>query len=332
LSTLTRAGRESTLTAEPASRAPADEAGFRLLAEHLPDLIILAFDAQLEIWAATGGGLWARGWAPEQFVGRKVPEVGRPDDAAITEAYCRAALRGDCHRLETCGNKEPSRLWAMQFVPLPDDGDAVIGGMVIARDVTEQRRAEELVRASQRQLAEAQRIAQIGSWEWDLETDKLTVSDELCRLFGLPPGIELTMSQGVAESIHPDDLERVVTSLARLREHPAPFSLEHRIIRTDGAVRDVLARGEGVADEHGRVVRFIGTDQDITDRRQVEAERRRLLGRVYEAQEGQDRRLAADLHDGHVQSLAAIGFKLEQARRPRSTSCSGRSPRTCRPR
>jgi signal transduction histidine kinase len=58
---------------------------------------------------------------------------------------------------------------------------------------------------------------------------------------------------------------------------------------------------------------FIGTDQDITDRRRADAERRRLLGRVYEAQEGQDRRLAADLHDGHVQSLAAIGFKLEAA-------------------
>jgi signal transduction histidine kinase len=54
--------------------------------------------------------------------------------------------------------------------------------------------------------------------------------------------------------------------------------------------------------------------RDVTDARRAEAERRRLLGRVYEAQEGQDRRLAADLHDGHVQSLAAIGFKLEQAR------------------
>jgi PAS domain S-box-containing protein len=302
------------VTPEPASRAPADEAGFRLLAEHLPDLIILAFDPGLEIWAATGGGLRARGWRSEQFVGRKVPEVGRPDDAATAETYCRAALRGECRRLETTGNKDPSRLWTMQFVPLPGDRETVIGGMVIARDVTEQRRAERQLEASRRQLAESQRIAQIGSWEWDLETDRLTVSDELCRLFGLPLGMELTMTQGVAESIHPGDLERVVTYLARLRADPSPFAIEHRIVRTDGAVRSVLARGEGVIDEHGRVVGFIGTDQDITERRQADAERRRLLGRVYEAQEGQDRRLAADLHDGHVQSLAAIGFKLEQAR------------------
>jgi len=158
-------------------------------------------------------------------------------------------------------------------------------------------------------------------------------------LFGLPVGIKLTMTEAVAAAIHPADQERVATALGRIRDDPSPFVLEHRIVRSDGDVRTVLAHGEGVVDEDGRLVRFIGADQDITERRRVSADRRRLLHRVYEAQEGQDRRLAADLHDGHVQSLAAIGFKLEQARlrlgpaaRPRSTSCSGRSPRTCRPR
>jgi PAS domain S-box-containing protein len=181
-------------------------------------------------------------------------------------------------------------------------------------ELEKQRRAEELLRASQRQLAEAQRIAQVGSWEWNLESDELTVSDELRRLFGVPLDRKLTMTEGIAEAIHPADLERVAVHLGRMRDDPSPFAFEHRIIRTDGDVRTVLARGEGVVDEDGRLVRFIGTDQDITDRRRADAERGRLLNRVYEAQEGQDRRLAADLHDGHVQSLAAIGFKLEQAR------------------
>ena len=122
------------------------------------------------------------------------------------------------------------------------------------------------------------------------------------------------MDPGVEPLVYPGDRERVRAELGRMHTDPAPFSFEHRIVRTDGAVRTVMARGEGVVDEDGRLVRFIGTDQDITDRRRADAERRRLLNRVYEAQEGQDRRLAADLHDGHVQSLAAIGFKLEQAR------------------
>ena len=301
------------MTTEAASRTPAGEAGFRLLAEHLPNLILLAFDPELLIWAATGAALRARGWTPGHFVGRTVPEVGRPADAAITEAYCRAALRGECRRLDTSGKIDPSRLWSHTFVPLPDEGGAVIGGMVIARDVTDERRAERQLLASRRQLAEAQRIAQVGSWEWDLESDELTCSDELCRILGRPLGFRIAM-RDLGQVLHPADLERVAVRMERLRLDPAPFALELRIVRTDGAVRSVMVRGEGVLDTDGRVVRFIGTDQDVTDRRRAEAERRRLLGRVYEAQEGQDRRLAADLHDGHVQSLAAIGFKLEQAR------------------
>jgi PAS domain S-box-containing protein len=302
------------VTAEAASRAPAGEAGFRLLAEHLPDLVLLAFDPELQIWAATGAALRARGWTPGHFVGKRVPEVGRPADAAITEAYCRDALRGECRRLVTTGKTDRTRVWTFLFVPLPDERGAVIGGMVIARDVTDQRRAERQLLASRRQLAEAQRIAQVGSWEWELDSDETSMSEEMARILGIPPGSRPRMRDIVARCVHPADLDRVLAHMERLPGDPAPFTLEHRIVRADGAVRSVLVRGEGVVDEDGRVVRLIGTDQDITDRRRTEAERRRLLGRVYEAPEGQDRRLAADLHDGDVQSLAAIGFKLEQAR------------------
>ncbi|HEV3012295.1 MAG TPA: ATP-binding protein [Actinomycetota bacterium] len=295
-------------------RGSADDAGFRLLAEHLPDIIILAFDDRLDIWAATGTALRARGWTAGQFLGRKVPEVGRPDDAAITEASCRAALRGEVSRFETTGNLDPSRLWAMQFLPLPAELGAIVGGMVLARDITRQRCAERQLEASRHQLAEAQRIAQIGSWEWDVVANEVTVSDELCRLIGLPLGSRWTMEEGVARLIPKMEIEQVERLVERMRTDPSPYAHEHRMVASDGSIRTFLARGEGMVDEDGRVVRFIGTDQDVTERRQADAERRRLLHRVYEAQEGQDRRLAADLHDGHVQSLAAIGFKLEQAR------------------
>jgi PAS domain S-box-containing protein len=302
------------VTAEAVHRGSADDAGFRLLAEHLPDIIILAFDDRLDIWAATGTALRARGWTAGQFLGRKVPEVGRPDDAAITEASCRAALRGEVSRFETTGNLDPSRLWAMQFLPLPAERGAIVGGMVLARDITRQRCAERQLEASRHQLAEAQRIAQIGSWEWDVVANEVTVSDELCRLIGLPLGSRWTMEEGVARLIPKMEIEQVEQLVERMRTDPSPYAHEHRMVASDGSIRTFLARGEGMVDKDGRVVRFIGTDQDITERRQADAERRRLLHRVYEAQEGQDRRLAADLHDGHVQSLAAIGFKLEQAR------------------
>jgi signal transduction histidine kinase len=76
----------------------------------------------------------------------------------------------------------------------------------------------------------------------------------------------------------------------------------------------VLCRGQGIPDDTGRIARVVGTDLDVTDLRRADAERRRLLGRLYHLQEGEDRTLAADLHDGHVQGLAALGLRLEQAR------------------
>jgi PAS domain S-box-containing protein len=119
-----------------------------------------------------------------------------------------------------------------------------------------------------------------------------------------------------AEGFAPAELVgRRLPELARhgdaetLRVDPSPVSAEHRIVRPDGTVRTILGRGEGVVDETGQVVRVVGVNQDITERRRADEER--LLGRLYELQESQDRRLAADLHDGHIQSLAAIDFKLE---------------------
>jgi PAS domain S-box-containing protein len=302
------------VTAEAASRAPAGEARCRLLADHLPDLIILAFDTRLEVWAATGGALRARGWAAEEFIGLRLPAIAGSARPRAVEACCRAALSGSCARLDLDGHHDPTRLWALTFVPLPDDRGAIPNGMVMCRDVTEQRRAERLLQASQRQLADAQRIAQVGSWVWDLVTDEVTLSDEFCRIFGIPVGSKWSMQEGLAQLIPDADLERVEALLDRMRNDPSPFAFEHQMVGRDGVTRTVLSRGEGVVDQDGRIVRFIGTDQDITERRRGEEERRRLLNRVYEAQEGQDRRLAADLHDGHVQSLATIGFKLEQAR------------------
>ena len=302
------------MTAETTNNTASDETGFQLQADHLPGLILLAFDAELRMWAAAGGGLRAHGWTEQDFIGLTVPEIAGSSQAEAIRACGLAALAGQCTEHGFPGYEDPTRRWSLTFVPLADPSGAVSGGMALCRDITEQARAEQLLRSSQRQLAEAQRIAQVGSWEWDLDTDELAFSDELCRIFGLPPGFKLPVEPGVERLIYPPDLKWVKAQLGRMRTDPAPFAFEHRIVRADGAVRTVLARGEGVLDADGRVVRFIGTDQDVTDRRQVDAERRRLLNRVYEAQEGQDRRLAADLHDGHVQSLAAIGFKLEQAR------------------
>jgi PAS domain S-box-containing protein len=140
------------------------------------------------------------------------------------------------------------------------------------------------------------------------------MSEEVYRILGLDPATPLSLEEAVA-LVHPADLPAMRALLDRLARDPAPYQLEFRILRADGSWRTVLSRGEGVCDDTGRVVRVIATDQDITEAKQTEEERRRLLARLYEVVlEGQHQRLAADLHDSHVQSQAAIGLKLDQAR------------------
>jgi hypothetical protein len=100
------------MTAEAAGQVPPGEAGFQLLADELPDVIIVAFDPQLMMWAATGGGLRGHGWTAEDFVGRELPRIAGSSQAEAVEACARAALGGLCTELEMNGYEETRRLWS----------------------------------------------------------------------------------------------------------------------------------------------------------------------------------------------------------------------------
>jgi PAS fold len=108
------------VTAETVDRASSGEASFQLLAEHLPDLVIFAFDAELRMWAATGGGIRARGWTSEEFIGVTVPQIAGTTRAEDIRACCEAALAGERSQLEMAGYDPPDRLWPLTFVPLTE--------------------------------------------------------------------------------------------------------------------------------------------------------------------------------------------------------------------
>jgi PAS domain S-box-containing protein len=152
-------------------------------------------------------------------------------------------------------------------------------------------------------LNEAQALAHLGSWEWDVDRNVVRWSDELCRLFGVPPGTALTYEQFVA-LLHPDDRSRVQRIVARGVDTAEPFVFEHRIVRADGSVRVLAARGRVDRDASGRVIRLLGTGQDITDRRQAEEERAEL------AREQAARRELEDANRLKDEFLAMISHEL----------------------
>jgi len=148
--------------------------------------------------------------------------------------------------------------------------------MLIATDITERKRTEDELRESEARLNEAQRIAQIGSWELDLITNTLHWSDEVYRMLNLDQEKFDATYEGFLENIHPDDREFVNNSYTDSVKNKTPYDVVHRFMLKDGTLKFVNERCETFYDDAGKAVRSIGTVQDITERKQAEEELRKL--------------------------------------------------------
>ena len=150
----------------------------------------------------------------------------------------------------------------------------VVGATIAEREAG---RGELLALASG--LREAQALAHIGSWEWDMRRDLVTWSDELYRIYGLDPSAGPVDYARYLESIHPEDREFVNATVRRAREEQRPYAFEHRVLRPDGSVRTVAGRGRVVV-EGSQPVKMLGTAQDVTEQRQADRLREDILSAV----------------------------------------------------
>ena len=138
--------------------------------------------------------------------------------------------------------------------------------VVVARDVTERQRTEEALRARDLQLQEAQEIANLGSWEWDVREDSVKWSNELFRIFGIAHDQFQPTLEGFLALVHPEDREQVAAGVKAVLNADTEYESPFRIIRPDGAVRMLYARGQLVRDESDQPLRLLGVCQDITER------------------------------------------------------------------
>lgn len=182
------------------------------------------------------------------------------------------AKKGEPYRVEVTREDGSIRTLEILQQGIFGDNGQLLAIEGLARDFTKDLQLQDTLRKDRDRLAVAQRVAHVGSWEWLLAPDTLHWSDEVFHIFGR------SRKEGIADYptflslVHPEDRDKVDSTVQKALADKTEYSIRHRIIRADGTERVVHERADVVVDEQGRVTTMLGTVQDITEQELVEAE------------------------------------------------------------
>jgi PAS domain S-box-containing protein len=148
-------------------------------------------------------------------------------------------------------------------------------------------------------------------WDSDLRRGQKRWFGDLKTMLGIPVANLYGKVGDLRKRVHPEDAEAVDTAMAEAREKRGPYASEFRVVRTDGAVRWVSAKGKYYFNRNGEAERMLGIATDVTERKLAEEALNSLSGRLIEAQEEERSRIAREIHDDYQQRLAMLAIDLE---------------------
>jgi PAS domain S-box-containing protein len=171
---------------------------------------------------------------------------------------------------ESLDSSDKTHHFRVDRVPYRDESGEVIGLIVMASDITRQEEAEQALLNNEERLRRSQTFANIGTWDWNIQTGDLYWSERIAPLFGYEVGALETTYENFLNAVHPDDRELVSTAVGACVETGAGYNIEHRVVWPDGQVRWLSEKGDVVRDENGAPLHMLGVVQDIHDRKVAE--------------------------------------------------------------
>jgi two-component system, NarL family, sensor histidine kinase UhpB len=299
-------------------------AGYRQLVETSPDGILLAENDRVLFLNPAAIRLLGAS-TPEAPASRSLLDIFRSDSHSVVRDAVRRIASGDTILpFEAKVVKVSGEAIDVEVVGSLLEGGAVPTFQIVVRDITERKRVEASLRASEERLTLAVAGAQEGVWDWDLETGAVVYSLRWKKMLGYSEDeIESNISAW-ERLVHPDDRRLADRANDAVSQGERMYEAEFRLRHKEGHYIHVLSRGFPVRRESGGpVVRIVGTHFDLTERKKAEAERsrRELLARLVFAQEDERRRIAREMHDQLGERLTTLGRTIGALR----DACGDRS-------
>jgi PAS domain S-box-containing protein len=238
---------------------------FRNLMEQTNEaVIIINSDLQIYFWNESAKRLF--GYTQEDVIGENLQKL--PDLLFYENIISKAKDGKKITNIESqIQSREGNSIDISSNLDILKDNDGqIIGYSILSQDISDRKNAELALIQSEQRYALAQKAANMGSWDLDINSGELEWSDTIEPMFGFGPGKFKGTYEAFLDCVHPDDRKFVVESVNACMENNQDYDIEHRIIWPDGNVRTVSETGNVFRDKSGKPIRMLGIVQDITER------------------------------------------------------------------
>ncbi|MBA3663842.1 MAG: PAS domain S-box protein [Bacteroidetes bacterium] len=213
------------------------------------------------------------GYSAKEILGKNISLLSPPNLEQKEKFILEKLKKGEAvEHYETERQRKDGQIIyvSLTISPIRDTAGNIIGASKIARDITDKRASDEKIKKNAKYLSEAQRLAKMGSWNFDFKKDTLTWSEELYNVFDTDKETFIETHGSFLHLVDPIHRERTLATSKNTQATGEPFEIEYNITTARGEHRVIQERGYGEKDKQGNVIRLFGTAQDITERKTAE--------------------------------------------------------------